>query len=101
MRVIIFFDLPNVYMRDKKNYLKFRKFLINDGFLMMQESVYSKLCLNSIQCNSIVDRVKKNAPQKGFIQSLIITENQYAKIENIIGKSNTKILNTEDRLVIL
>ena len=28
MRTIVFFDLPNIYSKDKRNYLKFRKFLI-------------------------------------------------------------------------
>lgn len=45
MRTIVFFDLPNIYAKDKRNYLQFRKFLINEGFLMMQESVYTKIIL--------------------------------------------------------
>lgn len=59
MRTIIFFDLPNVYSKDKRNYLIFRKFLINEGFIMMQESVYSKLVLNSQQSNALVERIRK------------------------------------------
>lgn len=101
MRTIVFFDLPNIYAQDKRNYLRFRKFLINEGFIMMQESVYSKIVLNSQQGELLIDRIRRNAPKKGLIQLLMITERQYAKIENIIGKSNTKILNNEDRLVIL
>ena len=27
MRTIVFFDLPNIYAKDKRNYLQFRKFL--------------------------------------------------------------------------
>ena len=45
MRTIVFFDLPNIYAKDRRNYLKFRKFLLNEGFIMMQESVYSKIVL--------------------------------------------------------
>lgn len=101
MRTIVFFDLPNVYANDKRNYNKFRKFLINEGFLMLQESVYSKIVLNSIQSNLLIDRIRKNAPKKGIIQLMTITEKQYSQIEYIIGKSNTKIIDSEDRLVIL
>ena len=36
MRTIVFFDLPNIYSKDKRNYLLFRKYLINEGFIMMQ-----------------------------------------------------------------
>lgn len=101
MRAIVFFDLPNVYARDKKNYNLFRKFLINEGFIMMQESVYSKIILNYEQSKLLYERVKKNSPKKGLIQWLTITEKQYAKIDYIIGESNTKIIDSDDRLVVL
>ena len=64
MRTIIFFDLPNVYTNDKRNYTKFRRFLINEGFIMMQESVYSKLMMNSQQIQLLIQRIKRNAPKK-------------------------------------
>ena len=101
MRTIVFFDLPNVYAKDKRNYLLFRKFLVNEGFIMMQESVYSKIVMNSEQSNLLAKRIRKNAPSKGLIQLLTITEQQYAKIENIIGEVNTKIINSEERLIVL
>lgn len=101
MRTIIFFDLPNIYLKDKKNYLKFRKYLINEGFIMMQESVYSKLILNKQQSILLLDRLRKNAPKKGLIQVLTITERQYSQIEYIIGSNESKIIDTEDKLVIL
>ena len=40
MRVLIFFDLPTLTVNDRQNYRTFRKFLIQNGFMMMQESVY-------------------------------------------------------------
>lgn len=101
VRTIVFFDLPNIYARDKKNYLKFRKHLINEGFVMMQESVYSKLILNTQQSELLVERIRKQAPKKGLIQVLTITEKQYSQIEYIIGEGKTKIINDEDRLVVL
>ena len=101
MRTIVFFDLPNIYSQDKKNYIKFRKFLINNGFIMLQESVYSKITLNTQQAKLLIEKLKKNAPQKGVIQVLTITEKQYSQIEYIIGESKTKIIDTEERLIVL
>lgn len=101
MRTIVFFDLPNIYYKDKRNYQLFHKFLINEGFIMLQESVYSKLALNLQQAEFNVNRIKKNAPSKGIIQVLNVTEKQYASIEYIIGKPNSKIIDNEDRLVVL
>ena len=101
VRAIVFFDLPNVYLKDRKNYIMFRKYLLNEGFLMMQESVYSKIILNTEQAKLLIERIRNKAPKKGIIQVLTITEKQYSKIEFISGEVNTKIINNEDRLVIL
>ena len=101
MRTIVFFDLPNIYHKDKRNYQLFHKFLINEGYIMLQESVYSKLALNLQQAEFNINKIRKNAPSKGLIQVLNITEKQYAEIEYIIGKSNSNIIDNEDRLVVL
>lgn len=43
MRVFVFFDLPTATAAERREYSRFRKSLIKEGFLMMQESVYVKL----------------------------------------------------------
>ena len=101
MRTIVFFDLPNIYSKDKRNYLKFRKFLINEGFIMMQESVYSKIVLNSQQSELILQKLRKKSPGKGLIQVLTITEKQYSQMKYIIGKNTSKIIDNEDRIIVL
>ena len=101
MRTIVFFDLPKIYYKDKRNYQLFHKFLINEGYIMLQESVYSKLALNLQQAEFNINKIRKNAPSKGLIQVLNVTEKQYADIEYIIGKSNSNVIDNEDRLVVL
>lgn len=101
MRTIVFFDLLNIYLKDKKNYQKFRKYLINEGFVMMQESVYSKIVLNTQQSKLLVNRIKRSAPKKGIIQVMTITEKQYSQIEYIIGENQTRIIDTEEKLIVL
>ena len=70
MRVIVMFDLPVVSAHDRKEYSKFRKYLIKNGFLMLQESVYCKLTPNSTMADSIIENFRKNKPEKGLIQAL-------------------------------
>ena len=101
VRTIVFFDLPNIYAKDKRNYLKFRKYLLSEGFIMMQESVYSKLALNNSVVNSIKEKINKNKPPKGIVQLLIITEKQFSEIEYIVGEKNTEILDNTERLTII
>ncbi len=101
MRIIVFFDLPTDTAKDRKVYSKFRKMLIHEGFIMMQESVYSKIALNNSIVNSVKDRIYKEKPSKGIVQLLVITEKQYNAIEYVTGSSDNKVLNDTERLIIL
>lgn len=101
MRVLVFFDLPVITEENRRAYRKFRKFLLKNGFLMLQESVYCKLALNSTAVRKIVDNVHKNKPEEGLIQLLTVTEKQYAKMDIIIGNIKNEVLDSDERLVIL
>lgn len=101
MRVLVFFDLPTETSMDRKIYSKFRKFLIKEGFIMMQESVYCKLTLNNSVTNSIRDKIEKNKPTKGIVQMLVITEKQFASMEYIVGEKNYNNIDNTERLLIL
>lgn len=101
MRVIVFFDLPTLTTRDRQEYRRFRKFLINEGFIMMQESIYSKIALNNTTASLIKNKVKKNKVKGGLIQMMVITEKQYAAIEYVSGGSTSKILSDTNRMVVL
>ena len=101
MRVIVFFDLPVVTGEERRAYTQFRKFLLKNGFMMVQESVYCKLALNGSAVNAIVENVRKNSPDKGLVQLLTITEKQYSKMDLIIGDIKSEVLDSDERLVIL
>ena len=85
MRVLVLFDLPVLTGDQRREYARFRKFLLKSGFLMLQESVYCKLALNTTVVNGIVDQIHKNKPEEGLIQLLTVTEKQYAKMDLIVG----------------
>lgn len=101
MRVVVFFDLPTLTEKNRRDYREFRKFLIKSGFLMVQESVYCKLAQNSAAADTIAENVKKHKPADGLVQLLRVTEKQYAKMEYIVGKSKNNILDSDERLIIL
>ena len=92
MRILVFFDLPVTTGEERRAYTKFRKFLIKDGFLMLQESVYCKLALNGTAANAITERVRKNKPEQGLVQLLTVTEKQYSKMDLIVGEIKSEIL---------
>ena len=101
MRVLVFFDLPVLTEKNRKEYRDFRKFLIKSGFLMMQESVYCKLAQNSAAADAIAENVKRNKPSAGLVQLLKVTEKQYSKMEFIVGRNTTNVLDSDERLVII
>ena len=101
MRMIVLFDLPVLTGEDRRNYRAFRKLLIKNGFIMLQESVYCKLLTTPTVESSVKNMIWRNRPPKGLVQMLTITERQFSKMEFIVGESKTDIINTEERLIIL
>lgn len=101
MRVIVFFDLPVITAEDMREYRKFRKYLIKNGFIMMQESVYCKLTPNSNTADAVTDNLKKNKPKNGLVQALKVTEKQFGRMEYITGQANSSVIDSDERLVIL
>lgn len=101
MRMILMFDMPTETLEDKRAYRKFRKFLIDEGFIMHQFSIYSKLLLNNTANNAMIARLRENNPKKGNISLLTVTEKQFARMTYLYGERNQCVANTEERLVFL
>lgn len=85
MRLLVFFDLPVESVSQRKEYRLFRKFLIKDGYLMLQESVYAKLVVNEGAAGASIMRLRKNRPPEGLVQVLKVTEKQFATMDYITG----------------
>lgn len=100
MRVIVFFDLPTITSENRKEYARFRKYLIKNGFLMLQESVYSKMTLNKTVADTVTASVRKNKPPCGLVQMMVVTEKQFNKMEYVCGEFSSEVLCTDERLVI-
>ena len=101
MRVFVMFDLPTDTVSDKREYRLFRKYLMDSGFIMMQESIYTKLCLHGTAARTVYENVRKHKPANGLVQLLTVTEKQYANMEYLVGSSSGEYLNSIDSLVIL
>ena len=99
MRLIIFFDLPMVESKDLAQYRIFRRFLIKNGFIMMQQSVYSRLILNNSSSNLLKRHISNNLPKSGLVQMLEITEKQFAGIEYLVGKKKSNIIDSDKRII--
>lgn len=99
MRLMLFFDLPMLTDKDRREYNRFHKFLLKNGFIMMQKSVYTKLVINNVTSVAVKQRVYCNLPPAGNVELLEITENQFSRIEYLVGKGQQEVVDTTDRLV--
>ncbi|MBO4971650.1 MAG: CRISPR-associated endonuclease Cas2 [Clostridia bacterium] len=101
MRVIVFFDLPTETLENKREYRRFRKVLIKNGFLMMQESVYCRMLITPSSGKAVMDIIRKNRPSEGIVQLMTVTEKQFAGMEYITGEHHSEVIESDERLIIL
>ena len=99
MRVLVMFDLPTESSIQRRNYRKFRKSLIKNGFIMMQESVYVKLAMNQGSADLMVKSIRKLCPEERIVQVLQITEKQFSKMEFLVGESQTEYVDSDERFI--
>lgn len=101
MRVIVMFDLPTETSMERRHYRWFRKYLIDDGFVMMQESIYTKICLNMHAVKQVELNIEKNKPPKGLVQIMSVTERQFASMKLVVGELDEMYIQNDARLVVL
>lgn len=95
------FDLPVETSKDRRNYRKFRKALLNEGFLMVQFSIYVRVCVDKKGAHLMEKRIATYAPADGLIQSLMVTEKQYNSMNFIVGEPKQDVRNSAERTIII
>ena len=85
MRMLVFFDLPVVTRAERRAYTQFRRFLLNDGFDMIQFSVYGRIVNGRDAEEKHFQRLVANLPPEGSVRCLTVTEKQYASMKLLIG----------------
>lgn len=90
MKLLCMFDLPMNNKREQRAYRKFRKQIMNQGFIMMQYSIYVKTCNNRDMVESAKRKVKAISPKDGNVRLMEVTENQYMNIELVVGTESVR-----------
>jgi CRISPR-associated protein Cas2 len=86
MWVIAMFDLPTDTKAARRAYSQFRKNLLQDGFTMMQYSVYSRHCASKENAELHEKRMGDSVPAAGEVRFLTITDKQFGRIKTFVGK---------------
>ena len=74
MRLMVFFDLPVVTKDERRAYAQFRRFLLNDGYDMIQFSVYGRILNGTDAEEKHMNRLLNSLPPEGSIRVLTVTE---------------------------
>ena len=85
MRMLVFFDLPVVSKADRRAYTVFRRFLLNDGYDMIQFSVYGRILSGTDAAQKHTPRLWANLPSEGSVRVLTVTEKQFASMKLLVG----------------
>lgn len=86
MWIIAMFDLPVDTKSARRAYTRFRKDLLDDGFTLMQFSVYIRHCASIENAELHAARIGAKVPERGEVRILIITDNQFGRIRVFVGK---------------
>jgi CRISPR-associated protein Cas2 len=86
MWLLVMFDLPVDTRTARRNYARFRKELLKDGFAQMQFSVYIRHCASEENADVHTQRVQRMLPPAGEVRILRITDKQFERMRIFWGR---------------
>ncbi|RLZ06693.1 CRISPR-associated endonuclease Cas2 [Faecalibacter macacae] len=91
MWVLVFFDLPTETKKQRSQATKFRNYLLDDGFVMFQFSIYLRHCPSKENADVHINRVKNKLPEYGKVGILSITDKQFELMEIFFSQKETDV----------
>lgn len=87
MWLMVMFDLPTDTKAARKAYQEFRGFLLEDGFTMLQYSVYARHCPSAENAEVHERRINAALPPDGEVRLLLFTDKQFSRMKIFYGKT--------------
>lgn len=84
--ILTLFDLPTDTREARRAYRDFRGVLLDDGFVMLQFSVYGRHCASSENQRVHELRVRRALPEDGEVRLLTITDQQFSRMKVFRGR---------------
>lgn len=88
--LIVAFDLPTGTKPQRKAAHDFREWLKDDGYQMLQWSVYARACVTFSRQETHIERIKKNIPPEGSVRAIFVTRAQWERSFVIHGSPATQ-----------
>ena len=100
MWLFVFFDLPVKTKKERRSATQFRNFLLKDGYMMIQFSVYARICNGQDRVDKHVNRLQANLPEKGSVRVMQITDKQYERTKILVGTRTRNEKTKSEQLVL-
>jgi CRISPR-associated protein Cas2 len=84
--LLVAFDLPVVEPEQRKKATQFRKFLLDDGYIMIQYSVYARSMVSQARTQTHMRRLRKHIPEEGRVRAIYITQAQWDRSYIMYGE---------------
>lgn len=102
LRILCMFDLPVETKQQQQRYRLFRKSLIENGFTMLQYSVYYRVVPNRSAAQKFEPLLRKVIPDDGEVRLLYVSEKQFNDMLLLVGrKSRQEQIIGSEKLVII
>lgn len=83
--ILAMFDLPVITDKERKAASRFRNDLLENGYMMIQFSVYARPCVSYEQMDTHISRIKRLIPDAGNVRLMFMTDEQWKKSYTVIG----------------
>lgn len=77
--LLVTFDLPTLSKQERKAAHDFREWLKDDGYAMLQWSVYVRACVTFARQETHIARLKLHLPPEGSVRALFVTRSQWER----------------------
>ena len=100
MWLMVMFDLPVKTQESKREYSRFRKYLLREGFLQLQFSVYAKFCASRENAQKYYNYLKAAVPPGGKVRLLMVTDKQFGEMVSLYGTSLQDVEKKPEQLLL-
>lgn len=100
MWLFALFDLPVDTRAARKEYARFRRLLLDEGFAMLQFSVYARYFGSEEASVAERNRIRAYLPGDGQVRLLSVTDRQFGKMEVYFGKKRQEPEESPRQLVL-
>ncbi|MBE6389981.1 MAG: CRISPR-associated endonuclease Cas2 [Lentisphaerae bacterium] len=100
MWLMTMFDLPTISKEEKKEYTRFRKYLLREGFIQLQYSVYAKFLASRENSRKYYRYIQEIVPPGGYVRLLMVTDKQFGDMVSLYGTKIEEVEHKPEQLLL-